>query len=70
MEVRVDTYVEDISGLKEQINTAYLVMVALDENERPAPVPPLLLENEEQKILWEAAEKRQELRKQRRIEQF
>lgn len=70
MEIRVDTYVEDISGLKEQINTAYLVMVALDENERPAPVPPLLLENEEQKILWEAAEKRQELRKQRRIEQF
>lgn len=70
MEVRVDTYIEDISGLREQINTAYLVLVALDENEQPSPVPPLLLETEEDKLIWEAAERRQELRRQRRIEQF
>lgn len=70
MEIRVDTYVEDISGLREQINTAYLVMVALDENDRPVSVPPLIIETEEEKIAWEAAERRQELRKQRRIEQF
>ena len=70
MEIRVDTYVEDISGLREQINTAYLVMVALDENDRPVSVPPLMIETEEEKIAWEAAERRQELRKQRRIEQF
>ena len=70
MEIRVDTYVEDINGLREQINTAYLVMVALDENDRPVSVPPLMIETEEEKIAWEAAERRQELRKQRRIEQF
>ena len=70
MEVRVDTYIEDISGLREQINTAYLVLVALDENEQPSPVPPLLLETEEDKLIWEAAERRLVLRRQRRIEQF
>ena len=46
------------------------VLVALDENEQPSPVPPLILETEEDKIAWEAAERRQELRRQRRIEQF
>ena len=51
MEVWVDTYIEDISGLREQINTAYLVLVALDENEQPSPVPPLLLETEEDKLI-------------------
>ena len=30
MEVRVDTYIEDITGLREQINTAYLVMDLLN----------------------------------------
>ena len=60
----------EISGLREQINTAYLVLVALDENEQPSPVPPLILETEEDKIAWEAAKRRQELRRQRRIEQF
>lgn len=70
MEVRVDTYIEDITGLREQINTAYLVMVALDENENPSPVPPLILETEQERMAWEAAERRQELRRQRRIEQF
>lgn len=70
MEVRVDTYIEDITGLREQINTAYLVMVALDENEKPTQVPPLIIETEEEKMMWEAAERRQELRRQRRIEQF
>ena len=43
MEVRVDTFVEALSGKKTLVNRAYLVMVALDENERPTPVPPLLL---------------------------
>ena len=35
MEVRVDTFVEDLSGERKLINRAYLVMVALDENEKP-----------------------------------
>ena len=32
MEVRVDTFVESLSGARKLVNTAYVVMVALDEN--------------------------------------
>ncbi len=70
MEVRVDTYIEDLAGDKELINTAYLVLVALDEREQPTEVPRLVLETDEEKAEWEAAEKRRQFRKQRRIEQF
>ncbi len=41
MEVCVETYVESLSGEKTRINKAYLVMVALDENEKPVEVPGL-----------------------------
>lgn len=70
MEVRVDTYTEYLSGEQKLVNTAYLVMVALDENEQPAQVPGLVLETEEEKLEWEAGKRRRELRKQRRIESF
>ena len=70
MEVRVDTYTEDLAGDKELINTAYLTLVALDDDEQPIEVPRLILETEEEKTEWEAAEKRRQFRKQRRIEQF
>ena len=45
MEVRVDTFVESLSGARKLVNTAYVVMVALDENEHPMEVPGLHLEN-------------------------
>lgn len=70
MEVRVDTFIEDLAGEKELINVAYLVLVALDDKEQPVEVPKLLLETEEEKAEWDAAAKRRQLRKQRRIEQF
>lgn len=70
MEVRVDTYIEHLSGKKELINTAYLVLVALDDHEQPATVPRLKLETEEEEREWEAGARRSALRKQRRIEQF
>ena len=41
MEVRVDTFVESLSGARKLVNTAYVVMVALDENEHPMEVPEL-----------------------------
>ena len=41
MEVRVDTFVESLSGARKLVNTAYVVMVALDENEHPMEVPGL-----------------------------
>ena len=55
MDVCVNVYVEALSGERRLINTAHFVMVALDENEKPAEVPGLLLETEQQKQEWEAA---------------
>lgn len=70
MEVRIDTYVEELSGIRKPINRAYLVLVAIDENGKPTRVPRLLLETEAQKAEWQGAEKRNELRKLRRTEGF
>lgn len=70
MEVRVDSFVEDASGERELVNTAYLVEVALDENQKPVEVPGLILENFQEKAEWEAGEKRRELRQRRRKEAY
>lgn len=70
MEVRVDTYIEDTEGMRRLINRAYFTMVALDENDKPCPVPKLLLESEEEKAEWEAAKKRRDMRKKRKEEGF
>ena len=70
MEVRVETYVENKSGIRKAINSAYFVMVALDENDKPVSVPRLIVETEEEKLEWEAAEKRREMRSQRKVEGF
>lgn len=66
MEVCVRSYVEEQDGMRRLINTAYFVMVALDENEKPTEVPGLILESEEEKMEWEFAKKRNEMRKNRR----
>ena len=70
MEIKVDTYVEDLNGEQKVINNAYLVLVALDENDMPAKVPPLIIETDEERAEWEAGVKRHNLRKQRRAEDF
>ncbi len=70
MEVRVQTFVENTDGLRKLINRAYLVMVALDENEEPTPVPGIIPETMEETFEYEAGAKRNALRKQRRQEQF
>lgn len=70
MEVQVDTYVENRAGIRKAINSAYFVMVALDENDKPVPVPKLIVETEEEKAEWEAAEKRREMRSQRKVEGY
>ncbi|HCR83407.1 MAG TPA: acyl-CoA thioesterase [Lachnospiraceae bacterium] len=70
MEVRVDTYVESIDGMRRPINRAYFTMVAMDENDRPKRVPRLILESEEEKAEWEAAKKRREMRMRRKEEGF
>jgi len=70
MEVCVKTYVEALDGERALINTAYLVMVALDEFERPTPVAPLDPETDEEKAAWLAGEKRSKLRKARSKENY
>lgn len=64
MEVRVDTYIEELSGERRQINRAYLILVALDENERPVEVPRLRITSDEEKAEFENGIKRREMRKQ------
>ena len=62
LEVRVDSLVERLDGTRELINRAYLVFVALDENDAPARVPVFVPETEEEKKEYEAAEVRRKIR--------
>ncbi len=66
LEVRVKSFVEHIDGTRTLINEAYYVMVALDDNEKPVPVPPLLPQTEEEKRDYEAGAHRRQIRKNRR----
>ena len=70
MEVRVDTYREHLGGDREIINRAYIDMVSINCKGEPIEVPDLLIETEEQKREYEAAQKRKQMRKQRRQEGF
>ncbi len=70
MEVCVRTFVESLSGGRREINKAILVMVAIDENGIPVPVPPILPETEEEKREYAEAIKRKEYRDIRRREHF
>ncbi|MER1993648.1 MAG: acyl-CoA thioesterase, partial [Eubacteriales bacterium] len=62
LEVRVDSMVERLDGSRELINRAYVVFVALDENDRPSPVPPFVPETEEEKRMLQDAEIRKHIR--------
>lgn len=63
MEINVKTFVEKLHGERILINDAYIVMVALDENEKPAEIPGLILKTDEEKREWNEALKRREIRK-------
>ncbi|MBR6022684.1 MAG: acyl-CoA thioesterase [Kiritimatiellae bacterium] len=63
MEVRVDSYVEQLDGTRSLINVAYLVFVALDDNDRPRKVPPFVPETDAERAEYEAALRRREIRK-------
>ena len=66
MEICVETYKETLQGERTLINKAYFVMVAIDENDKPTPVPKLELVSHEERSEYEAALQRNELRKKRR----
>ena len=46
------------------------MMVALDDEGKPVEVPRLILENASEQSEWEAAEKRREMRSQRKMEGY
>jgi len=59
LETRVVVTTENVlSGVVTHTNTAYFVYVALDDNGRPAPVPPLICETEAERVRYAAAEAR------------
>jgi acyl-CoA hydrolase len=67
METRVVVNAEDVlSGEITHTNTAYFVYVALDEQGKPTPVPPLLLESDLERERYERAAARQKYRLEQR----
>lgn len=63
MDICVNTFVENLDGTRRLINTAYVTMVAIGDDERPVPVPGLILETAEEKREWDAAQARRDARK-------
>jgi acyl-CoA hydrolase len=68
MEIRVEVDSEDLlSGERRHTSTAYVTFVALDPvTRRPTPVPPLVLETEEERAEQARAMERRRLRLDRR----
>ena len=44
------------------MNRAYITLVALDENDKPTPIPKLELETDEEREEWKKAELRKQIR--------
>lgn len=67
MEVFVKAVTENLlTGERKVCSTAFLTFVALDENGRPTPVPPVYPETEQEKKLHADAPRRAKLRNERR----
>ncbi len=63
MEIEVVVEAENIlAGIRRRTSTAYLVYVALDADGKPRPVPPLTPVTDEDRLRWEAAERRRAVR--------
>jgi acyl-CoA hydrolase len=63
MEVEVQVFSEDpLSGKRMKTSTAFLTFVALDKDGRPAKIPPLIAETQEEKSRYRAALRRRRRR--------
>ena len=62
LEVRVDSMVERLDGSRELINRAYVVFVALDDEDKPTTVPPFVPETEEEIRNFHDADARKRMR--------
>jgi acyl-CoA hydrolase len=71
MVIKTDVFGEDpLTGSRKHCITSHFIMIAIDENHCPAPIPPLLVETEEEKREYSAAElvKKQLLERKNRID--
>ncbi|MEW9669979.1 acyl-CoA thioesterase [Ammoniphilus sp. 3BR4] len=69
MEVFVKVVAENLfSGERRIAATSFLTFVALNENRKPVPVPPVIPDTEEEKKLHAMAPGRAEMRRARRVE--
>ncbi|QQE73010.1 acyl-CoA thioesterase [Brevibacillus composti] len=67
MEVFVKIISEDLqTGERTLTATSFLTFVALGEDGKPTPVPPIVPETEEERYLFETAEERKRMRKERK----
>lgn len=62
LEVRVDSYVEQLDGTRKRVNRAYAVFVALDDHDNPTPVPPFTPVTDAEKQEYAAALERRRMR--------
>lgn len=63
METEINVWAENtVTGERRKCNKAFYTFVAVDQNGRPIPVPPLKPESEKEKERFEAAGRRRELR--------
>ena len=63
METEVNVWAEDTTtGERRKCNRAFYTFVAVDQNGRPIPVPPLAPETDDERERYEAAQRRRELR--------
>jgi acyl-CoA hydrolase len=61
MEIGIRVMSENLlTGVKRHTNTCYFTMVAVDKNQKPTKVEPLILRTEEEKERFEAAKQRRE----------
>ena len=69
LEVQVDVFSEEIlTGARQLTSTAFLTFVAIDRAGAKVRVPPLLLENDEDRRVCEEAHRRRALRLKRKSE--
>ena len=62
LEVRVDSYVEQLDGSRRRVNRAYVVFVAIDAEGRPVPVKPFVPADDAEAREYEAAIERRRIR--------
>ena len=68
MEIKVESYTENLEGERKLVNRAFVTFVALDEEDKPRKVPELILETEEDRLDWECGVRHRQLRQERERE--